>query len=410
MADLEVLDELEEPQLRKRKSRKNTPEEKRKQNREWRKRTRQKKKAKEVGNDVPENNEKKPPEQFAAEVVVESMKEKRLVPSASTRRSGNAKRTRLSASTTTNSLDEQRKAFSRSAVMLRMALGEGESANSKLTKLAKLCFVADKALENILHRGISRNESLKRDLKELMPEHLEYLSTHPVGSGSYGQCFHAHYRGIDVIVKQMKYSNNAVDKEKARKNLLHEAEVIAVLGDHASLPMFFGVVTKSLPMCLVTQFHGLKEESTTLHQAASTKNMLTPAKYIAIFLKISSTLRYVHSKGYLHNDIKGNNVVLERTSSLEYNPILIDFGKSTKLGSLQCRQKQNATGSFGKSYLAPEVRRERLYSVASDIFSLARMPKVVSSLIGFYPKVRALVKEATEENLSARQKVAAVKL
>ena len=77
-----------------------------------------------------------------------------------------------------------------------------------------------------------------------MPEHLEYLSTHPVGSGSYGQCFHAHYR---VIVKQMKHSNNAVDKEKARKNLLHEAEVIAVLGDHASLPMLFGVVTKSLP-------------------------------------------------------------------------------------------------------------------------------------------------------------------
>ena len=293
MADLEVLDELEEPQLRKRKSRKNTPEEKRKQNREWRKRTRHKKKAKEVGNDVPENNEKKPPEQFAAEVVVESMKEKRLVPSASTRRSGNAKRTRLSASTTTNSLEEQRKAFSRSAVMLRMALGEGESANSKLT-------CRRTARENILHRGISRNESLKRDLKELMPEHLEYLSTHPVGSGSYGQCFHAHYRGIDVIVKQMKHSNSAVDKEKARKNLLHEAEVIAVLGDHASLPMFFGVVTKSLPMCLVTQFHGLKEESTTLHQAASTEDMLTPAKCIAIFLKISSTLRYVHSKGYLH--------------------------------------------------------------------------------------------------------------
>ena len=83
---------------------------------------------------------------------------------------------------------------------------------------------------------------------------------------------------------------------------------------------------------------------------------------------------------------------------------------------MQAKTK-NATGSFGKSYLAPEVQRERLYSVASDIFSLARMLKVVSSLIGFYPKVRALVKEATKENLSARptlenfeQKVAAVKL
>ena len=49
-----------------------------------------------------------------------------------------------------------------------------------------------------------------------------------------------------------------------------------MLGGHASLTVFVGVVTQSLPMCLITHFHGLKEESATLHQAASI-NMLTPA-------------------------------------------------------------------------------------------------------------------------------------
>ena len=37
----------------------------------------------------------------------------------------------------------------------------------------------------------------------------------------------------------------------------------------------------------------------------------------------------------------------------------------------------------GKSYLAPEVVSERLYGVASDIFSLGRMLKAISSLFGF---------------------------
>ena len=33
-----------------------------------------------------------------------------------------------------------------------------------------------------------------------------------------------------------------------------------MLGGHASLTVFVGVVTQSLPMCLITHFHGLKEE------------------------------------------------------------------------------------------------------------------------------------------------------
>ena len=51
--------------------------------------------------------------------------------------------------------------------------------------------------------------------------------------------------------------------------------------------------------------------------------MLTPAEYIAIFLKTSYTLFLVHSKGYLHNGIRENNVVLERNSTLEYNPGMV---------------------------------------------------------------------------------------
>lgn len=114
--------------------------------------------------------------------------------------------------------------------------------------------------------------------------------------------------------------------------------------------------------------------------------------------------------GYLHNDIKANNVVLEKTptvSEKSYSPVLIDFGKSTKaaasfMTSRTSGRKRIAPEHSLKSYLAPEVIKERLYSAASDVYSLGKMLKAVSKMVGFYPRVRSLVKEATAERPSLR--------
>ena len=245
----------------------------------------------------------------------------------------------------------------------------------------------------------------KKVRKELNPAYLEDLSEEAIGSGSYGQCYSARCRGIEVIVKKMTHNNTAEGKERARKNLLHEATVVKALGDHERLSLIFGVVTENEPLCLVTLFHGVRDESITLHQAANA-SMLTPSDSAEIFLQIlCDALKNVHLRGYLHNDIKANNVVLERkpAASKKYNPILIDFGKSTKAAasSVTASVKRMAPEQT-KTYLAPEVMKYRLYSAASDIYSLARMLKAVSRMVEFYPKVRALVKEETTETPSLR--------
>ena len=157
----------------------------------------------------------------------------------------------------------------------------------------------------------------------------------------------------------MTHNNTAEGKERARKNLLHEATVVKALGDHERLSLIFGVVTKNEPLCLVSLFHGVRDESITLHQAANA-SMLTPSDSAEIFLPeiLCDALRHVHLRGYLHNDIKANNVVLERkpAASKKYNPILIDFGKSTKAAasSVTASVKRMAPEQT-KTYLAPEV-------------------------------------------------------
>ena len=83
----------------------------------------------------------------------------------------------------------------------------------------------------------------KLELNELNPEHIDNLNQESIGSGSYGQCYHARYRGIDIVVKKMIYSDTGEDKLRAKRELMQEAEVITALGDHERPPLILGVVT-----------------------------------------------------------------------------------------------------------------------------------------------------------------------
>lgn len=214
---------------------------------------------------------------------------------------------------------QPKKASSRGALMLQMA--SGADINCVFTQPKP----KPSRSNVILPRGACpANERVvqlsKTDLKELNKDNLQYLSEHAVGSGSYGQCYRARYHGIEVIVKKMSHDHTAEGKERARRNLVHEAEVVSALGDHAWLPMLLGIITRGESLSL------------TLHQAAK-GSFLTPENSVEIFQELSSALKHVHSMGYLHNDIKADNVVLEETPTISeksYSPVLIDFGKSTK--------------------------------------------------------------------------------
>ena len=376
-------------------SRKNTPEERRRQRQEWRKKKQEQKMANFTSSvripttttttvqqednhlvpaDIPKNQESQPTSSKQC-LAPNDVKKSRV--EFHNRGSGEAKRKGM--------------ACSRGVKMVHMALDTEQRVTFKQKPHQKL----------FLMQAEVNNDS-KIEPKELSPEHLEYFSESPVGCGTFGQCFRGRYRNIEVVVKQMIHKETIEDQERARRNLLHEAKVISALGDHPNLPMIFGVVTKSLPLCLVTQFHGVKEESITLHQAAAA-DMLNPSNCIAVFQKICSALCHMHSKGYLHNDLKADNVVLERVSgSEELNPVVIDFGKSVRASSVQAYRKGNGIECSTKRYLAPEVRSERRYSAASDVYSLGRMLKAISCVVGFYQRVRELVKDLTKERPSDR--------
>jgi len=51
-----------------------------------------------------------------------------------------------------------------------------------------------------------------------------------------------------------------------------------------------------------------------------------------IIRKFASALVHVYDVGFLHNDIKANNALLDIVDGA-FNPVIIDFGKSLPMGS-----------------------------------------------------------------------------
>jgi len=236
-------------------------------------------------------------------------------------------------------------------------------------------------------------------MREINPDFLEYRSISPIGSGSYGDCYTAKYRGIDVVVKRAKTREAKEDNKRVIREVMHEGEVINALGDYDGLPLLFGVITVKAPICLVLQFHGVQMKSLTLSQAAEKGLIRSQNSCMAIFNEICETLQYVHSKGFLHNDIKSNNVMLEERPDTGYFPILIDFGKSKKIQAVNC-EKRAPRGQ--KSYLAPEVIACGMESTASDVFSLGQMLRSVAKQVNLYTVFQQIVKQSCRKRAAER--------
>lgn len=50
--------------------------------------------------------------------------------------------------------------------------------------------------------------------------------------------------------------------------------------------------------------------------------------WLDVIRRVVEVFFYVYKIGFVYNDIKGNNVVLDNRDGIKYNFILIDFGKS----------------------------------------------------------------------------------
>ena len=78
---------------------------------------------------------------------------------------------------------------------------------------------------------------------------------------------------------------------------------------------------------MVTFFYGIGQKSTTLHELLDSDSFdavikLDKSQALPIIVELSETLSYIHDKGFLHNDIKSDNIVFY-VESAKLKPVLL---------------------------------------------------------------------------------------
>ncbi len=97
-------------------------------------------------------------------------------------------------------------------------------------------------------------------------------------------------------------------------------------------------------------------ESKTLEDSPT----LSLIDVLLVFRMVASGLNSMHQHGFVHCDIKPNNILLDNSGSIK----IIDLGQSCKIGTV----KQRIQGT--PDYIAPEQVRRKPLNPKTDIFNL----------------------------------------
>eukprot|EP01025_Chloroclados_australasicus_P015118 TRINITY_DN1719_c0_g1_i2.p1 TRINITY_DN1719_c0_g1~~TRINITY_DN1719_c0_g1_i2.p1 ORF type:complete len:819 (-),score=82.74 TRINITY_DN1719_c0_g1_i2:757-3000(-) len=189
-----------------------------------------------------------------------------------------------------------------------------------------------------------------------------------IGGGQEGSVYLGCYQDEQVAVKQARIAATS-DLERFREELailseIRHPNVVRVLGASAMPPHFF----------MVTPYY-----ETMLDSVVYSKQWSADwCDILRIGTQLASALECVHAHGYVHRDVKPNNIMLDKDG----NAVLIDFGLAADvkkvLTEFEMRQITNPSGGFHKQlmvgtlqYMAPELLLKQPHTVKSDVYAWA---------------------------------------
>ena len=142
---------------------------------------------------------------------------------------------------------------------------------------------------------------------------------------------------------------------------------------HRNIPTILGIQLERGPISLVMEFKGEGNTSITVSKLLyckessgileKVKSSLTNKDWLIICHDITDALAHIHSKGFLHCDLKSNNVLVT-----DKHGQIIDFGKACDISFPPAKKY-----TFHYAHIAPEVLNGTHCSKASDVYSLGRI-------------------------------------
>ena len=184
-----------------------------------------------------------------------------------------------------------------------------------------------------------------------------------IGDGCSGSVSKGEWRDNIVAIKTLR-----IITDETREEFVREVEIM----EHIRCPFIvacLGAVITLDKLCLVTEFMPLGSLDAVMHAYA-----FSPQMKIRIAQDIASGMKFLHSSGILHRDLKPGNVLC---NELQLDSAVVckiaDFGTSRAVSS--SKSSAAMTRRIGTPlYMAPEVLSGNTeYTKIADVFSFAIM-------------------------------------
>ncbi|XP_041028041.1 serine/threonine-protein kinase STY13-like [Juglans microcarpa x Juglans regia] len=198
-----------------------------------------------------------------------------------------------------------------------------------------------------------------------------------IGRGTFSAVHRGLYGGQDVAVKVLEW-RSAQGTDQAETTLLRNAafkQEVSVWHklEHPNVVKFIGAtmgtdfknqaerigMPSSTAACIIIEY--LPWGTLKSYLIKNRKRKLAFTKVIRLALDLARGLKYLHSRKFVHRDVKTENVLLDKNHSLK----LTDFGTACIQDSIP--DEIGRTGTLG--YMAPEMFENKPYSRKCDVYS-----------------------------------------
>ncbi|MBD3315360.1 MAG: protein kinase [Chitinivibrionales bacterium] len=196
-----------------------------------------------------------------------------------------------------------------------------------------------------------------------------YIIGERIGKGATGRVYSIKDLSLDRTVA-MKILTHVEDRNRKRRAaFIYEARSTAKLEHTNILPVYDIGATDKGEIYFTTKKVSGVSLGDALRQVAESGNpppeIASIGDVLAVALKVCDALDYAHDQGYIHQDVKPDNIMLSRFGEV----LLLDWGSARLSGKEE--EFQGGAGLVGTpAYMSPEQAKRERADDRSDIYCM----------------------------------------
>lgn len=189
----------------------------------------------------------------------------------------------------------------------------------------------------------------------------KYQLVKKIGRGGMSVVYEGRHPHLDRPVAVKMLSHALVHRRNFGTRFRNEARIIAGL-DHPNIVSVFDTEEAYATFFIVME----KLEGRDLARILEREGPMDPRQVRSILEQVSEALKYAHSKGVVHRDVKPSNVSIDADGHAK----LMDFGLA-KVNRLEEQLREDADIVLGTPYyMSPEQARGDALDLRTDIYNL----------------------------------------